>query len=325
MAEHAFFPLAIDAYLADCSHLTDAEHGRYLRILMELWRAPRQRLPNDDAWLARKFQRSVEAVQAELRPLIVEFCQSDGNWITQKRLTKEFKYVQAKSKKQSARAKSRWREKNEKNNATPDKGDIASDVGKSLEDNSNGSSRGNAARHASGNAPTPTPTPTQEDKKDSASSARAGSGEGGEAQSDRPDLKPPTPPEIDAAFALWGPIAYELKIPDPGFLNTDRRQLLAQRLAECGLDGWRIAMTNLREAKWLRDDDDPSKPKRWVNLHNLLQPEHFTGLLENRYAERHEPKQLAGRASRRSAQGGEPTVSDGIAAAFARRSVPSGG
>lgn len=95
-------------------------------------------------------------------------------------------------------------------------------------------------------------------------------------------------PDIDAAFALWAPIAYELRIPDPGFLNPDRRKLLAERLAECGgLDGWRYALEKLRTAAWLRDDEDPSKPKHWVNLANLLKPENFTGLMEGRYAERH--------------------------------------
>lgn len=136
----------------------------------------------------------------------------------------------------------------------------------------------------------------------------------------------PAPPaaDIDLAFAEWASIAFELRIPDPGFLNSDRRALLVQRLTECGIEGWRTAMTNLREARWLRDDDDPSKPKRWVNLGTLLKPENFTGLLEGRYVERHEATATR-RTNRRGAERSEPSVSDGVAAAFARRSVPSGG
>lgn len=114
MAELPFLPLATDAYLADCAHLSDAEHGRYLLLLIALWRAPSQRLPNDDEWLARRFARSVERIQEEIRPLVREFCKCSGNWITQKRLAKEFAYVSTSRKKQSARAKSRWnKEKNE--------------------------------------------------------------------------------------------------------------------------------------------------------------------------------------------------------------------
>jgi uncharacterized protein YdaU (DUF1376 family) len=108
MADYPAMPLWTDAYIADCSHLEDAEHGRYLLLLIALWRSPQRRLPNNDGWLARKFSRSIERVQAELRPLITEFCDCDGNWITQKRLQREFTYVANTSLKQSVRAKRRW-------------------------------------------------------------------------------------------------------------------------------------------------------------------------------------------------------------------------
>ena len=137
MAKFPAMPWWTDAYLADCGHLDDAEHGRYLMILIHLWRAPGQRFPNDDVWLARKFRRSVEEVRAELRPLIKEFCSSDGNWITQGRLKREFAYVSASSARQSVRAKLRW-------------------------DKEKGISSGNAG---SGNAPTPTPTPIKRETK----------------------------------------------------------------------------------------------------------------------------------------------------------------
>lgn len=44
MAELPFLPLAVESYLADCGHLSDAEHGRYLLLLMELWRSPNCRI-----------------------------------------------------------------------------------------------------------------------------------------------------------------------------------------------------------------------------------------------------------------------------------------
>ncbi len=119
MAEFPALPLWTDAYLADCDHLTDAEHGRYLMLLFCLWRAPRQRIPNDNAWLARKFRRTEEAVIAELRPLIAELCHSTGNWITQKRLSREWKYVAAKQKNRSDGAKRFWQNKKTSCNATP--------------------------------------------------------------------------------------------------------------------------------------------------------------------------------------------------------------
>ena len=139
MAEFPALPLWTDAYMADCDHLTDAEHGRYLRLLIAMWRAPRQRLPNDDEWLSRKFGRSIEEVKTELRPIIKEFCKSDGNFITQRRLIREWKYVFKKRKLQSVRAKQR------KYNNTDSHSGIAGSMRRC-------------------NAPTPTPTPTIEER-----------------------------------------------------------------------------------------------------------------------------------------------------------------
>ncbi len=136
MAEMPFFPLATDAFLADTDHLSDEETGRYVRLLIALWRAPQQRLPNDDAWLARKFKRTPEEVAAELRPLIVEFCQSDGNWITQKRITKEYKRATKAVNQRRDAANSRWLKEKQ-------------------------TSERIAASYGSRNAPTPIPTPIQ--------------------------------------------------------------------------------------------------------------------------------------------------------------------
>lgn len=137
MAELPFFPLATDAFLADCEHLSDAEVGGYMRLLIALWRAPQQRLPNNDEWLARKFRRDVERVKAELRPLVDEFCQSDGNWITQKRISKEYKRaVKAINQRRDA-ANARWLKHKEASERT-------------------------AASYGSRNAPTLIPTPTLE-------------------------------------------------------------------------------------------------------------------------------------------------------------------
>ena len=108
MAAHPGLVIWTDAYLADTTHLTDAEHGRYLLLLMLMWRTPGCRIPNDDAWLARHFRRTVGEVKSDLRPIIAEFCKTDGNWIWQKRLKQEHEQRDEKAKTQSVRAKSRW-------------------------------------------------------------------------------------------------------------------------------------------------------------------------------------------------------------------------
>lgn len=121
MAKFPALSLWTDAYLADTTHLSYEEHGIYLLILIHLWRAPKQKFPNDDGWLARKFHRDETWVRETLRPLIGEFCVSDGNWIFQRRLTREFLYVTERREKQSARAKARWQKRNGeyRGNATP--------------------------------------------------------------------------------------------------------------------------------------------------------------------------------------------------------------
>ena len=108
MAEFPSLPLWTDALLADCHHLTDAEFGRYMRLLILLWRSPDCRVPNDDEWLARRLCRSVEEIISDWRPLIEEFCKNSGNFLTQKRLRREFSYIKDRREKQSARAKARW-------------------------------------------------------------------------------------------------------------------------------------------------------------------------------------------------------------------------
>lgn len=108
MAQFPALPLFTDSFLADCGHLDDTETGRYLTLLMHIWRAPECRIPNDDEWIARRFRRSVEEVQSQLRPLIREFCTTDGNWITQKRLRKEWDYLQKQRERNSVSAKCRW-------------------------------------------------------------------------------------------------------------------------------------------------------------------------------------------------------------------------
>lgn len=108
MAEFPAMPLWTDAWVADTRHLTRCERGTYHDLLVEMWRLPGQRVPNDDSWLAKRFSMTLDEVAKELRPLILEFCQSDGNWITQKRLLREWEFVKKSSRRQSVRAKARW-------------------------------------------------------------------------------------------------------------------------------------------------------------------------------------------------------------------------
>lgn len=77
-------------YWLDAYDLTDAQHGIYLRLLMVMWAAPRCKIPHDDAWIASKMTRSVEAFEIEVKPILLRFCRTDGNSWWQKTLLAEF-------------------------------------------------------------------------------------------------------------------------------------------------------------------------------------------------------------------------------------------
>lgn len=88
MAAFPYLPLFTDAFLADTGHLTAAETGAYLLLLMVAWRSPDCRLPDDDAKLA-KWARVDRRNWSKMKPTIMEFWTfGDGHW-TQKRLLKE--------------------------------------------------------------------------------------------------------------------------------------------------------------------------------------------------------------------------------------------
>jgi len=53
MAEFPALPIFTDAYLGDTRHLTAAQHGAYLLLLMTAWRTTECALPDDDRQLAR--------------------------------------------------------------------------------------------------------------------------------------------------------------------------------------------------------------------------------------------------------------------------------
>jgi uncharacterized protein YdaU (DUF1376 family) len=108
MAQFPGLLLWTDSWVADTAHLTRLERGTYHDLLVLMWRTPGCRVPNDNAWLAKHMRMSPDEISQELRPIIAEFCQSDGNHLFQKRLQKEFVRAFQHSLKQSDRAKSRW-------------------------------------------------------------------------------------------------------------------------------------------------------------------------------------------------------------------------
>jgi len=105
MAEFPALPFFTDAYLADTIHLTTAQHGAYLLLLMAAWRTKDCALPNDDEFLAR-IARMDKRTWAANRSVVLSFwALGDDGRLRQGRLSDERKYVEVKRDRNSQAGK----------------------------------------------------------------------------------------------------------------------------------------------------------------------------------------------------------------------------
>lgn len=154
MAEFPALPLWTDAYIGDTAHLTNEEHGVYLRLLMFAWRSPECCLPDDDRRLAIMTGLTDKKWRA-LRPVIAAFWTIESGVWTQKRLTKERDFVRGKSEKNRDAAKARWNGNALENKDTGDAPAMPAHMPKPCQTD----------------APTPTPTPIKKETEAKASDA----------------------------------------------------------------------------------------------------------------------------------------------------------
>lgn len=107
MPKPSHIPLFPDSYHKDTTHLTTEEHGAYLLLMMAAWGSDDCALPNNHARLAALVKLPL-ARWRKIADTVLEFWTlENGRW-HQKRLLKEWHYVQAKSAKRKAAADTRW-------------------------------------------------------------------------------------------------------------------------------------------------------------------------------------------------------------------------
>jgi len=101
MADFPILPLWTDAYIADTQHLTNEEHGVYLRLLMFAWRSKECGLPDDDRRLALMVGVTPKK-WGVLKSVVMRFwILNEGLW-TQKKLTSERENVERNRKQKRA-------------------------------------------------------------------------------------------------------------------------------------------------------------------------------------------------------------------------------
>ena len=107
-----WMPLVIDKYLGDTTDLTTEQHGAYLLLLMSMWKRD-GKLPNDETKLATIAHLSPVKWKAHRETLLAFFrADADGEWLTQKRLTRELanakRLTKAKAEAGAKGAAKRW-------------------------------------------------------------------------------------------------------------------------------------------------------------------------------------------------------------------------
>ena len=146
MSAPPWLPFHVGDYLKNTPSISRSaweHHGIYVLALFIAWNVPGVRLPIDHGWLASRFGCTEEELKQFVLPILSQYFLRRGNYLYQKRLSREFSRLFEASERQRVKAKSRWNKEKV-------------------------SSRGIAAampESPSGIAPTPTPTPTQEKEK----------------------------------------------------------------------------------------------------------------------------------------------------------------
>ena len=113
MAKFPALPIWTDALLGDTQHLSQAEFGAYMLMLIVAWRTPTCSLPNDDKYLAR-ITRS-DRNWGRIKSTILSFWTigEDGQ-LRQKRLSYEHLVAAEKSAQKSEAGKTSARKRKEK-------------------------------------------------------------------------------------------------------------------------------------------------------------------------------------------------------------------
>jgi uncharacterized protein YdaU (DUF1376 family) len=236
-----------DAYMADTRHLTLEEHGAYHLLLLIAWRSPDCVLPNDDRRLAQMLGITPKK-WTSLKPTITAFWTLTERGWEQKRLTKERRWVEEKSRKNSNAAKQKWAAKSRKNKEPSD---------------ANAQANAQADEPANGYPPPPPPC----------SSEQVISSNEDSSSGDEPALS------VEEVFRSFQSMMGDLGLPVPRDLTPERRQLLRFRVGQYPLEDFQTVFARCRGSPFLRGD----KGRTPLKFDWLFKKCNFQKVLEGNY------------------------------------------
>jgi len=108
MAQNPYMKFWISDYIGKTHFLSLAEHGAYVRLLIEAWKTPTCSLPDDPAWIKRRLGVSDEEFTKSVQPVIAEFWLKEDHRIYQKRQRKEFQEMVYRSEMAKMAINKRW-------------------------------------------------------------------------------------------------------------------------------------------------------------------------------------------------------------------------
>ena len=106
MASKPYMPLYIADYMADTAHLTMAEHGAYLLLLMNYWQTEKP-LPDDDKKLAQICRTTLKGFR-QIKLTVSLMFSKRGNTLVHPRVEKELEIFRRKSDVARVSAEKRW-------------------------------------------------------------------------------------------------------------------------------------------------------------------------------------------------------------------------
>ena len=94
--------------LAECGHLAPASIGAHLKLAMLAWTRAGCSIPNDPRWIRERLAVDDAAYAADVRPVLAEFWQVDGDDLVLPWLRAEAEDAAFRSAKAREKARIRW-------------------------------------------------------------------------------------------------------------------------------------------------------------------------------------------------------------------------